>query len=570
MVLDVGTRWCERTGLTYEETLGRGFATALHPDERAEVLGQWQHAVQTGEPCSLECRYIQADGRDRWVHVRATARRDDEGRVIRWYGTLEDIHDRKLAEIALRESELRFRVMSDDAPVAIWMCDADGLGTFVSRGWLEMTGLAEAESLGHGWLQAVHPKDRERAGQEFMAAHALCQPYRTEFRLRRADGSWGWVIDQGRPRFGVDGSFLGYVGSVTDITERRAMEAALRESEAFARSVLESSPNCIRVLDLEGSLQFMNRAGYRILEAEQGGNWAENLPVDYADEARQALAMAKAGIPSQHEAHRIMRSGAVQWLEIGIVPIPDADGRPARILSIAHDVTDIRQAREATEQAKQEAEAAAARLSSVLESTMDSVIVVDRDWRLTYLNGNASRALAARRPEIGINLWDMFPEEVEGIFARQYRRALAQQLPVAFEEFLPALNAWFEVQAYPTPEGLSIFFRDITERRRAEQDRLLAQEKITHMARHDVLTGLPNRVLFRERLERAVAESYVSKAVLYLDLDGFKAVNDTLGHPAGDALLRLVSERLQGVVRGSDLVARLGGDEFAIVQASCA
>ncbi|MCO6419219.1 PAS domain S-box protein, partial [Siccirubricoccus sp. KC 17139] len=333
--------------------------------------------------------------RYRWCRTRGAARRAADGQVIRWYGGTEDVHDRKLAEEALRESELRFRAIADDAPVAIWVSEPSGSGTFLSRLWYEMTGMTEAEALGYGWLEAVHPDDRERAGQAFLAANERREAYRAEFRIRRANGGCAWVIDQGRPRFGGDGSFLGYVGSVTDISERRAAEAALRESEAFARSVLESSPNCIRVLDLEGSLQFMNRAGYRLLEAEQGGNWAENLPVDYADAARQALALAKAGIPSQHQARRVMRSGAVQWLEIGIAPIPDADGRPARILSIAHDVTDIRQAREAAEQAKQEAEAAATRLSSVLESTMDSVVVVDHDWRLTYLNGNASRALAA-------------------------------------------------------------------------------------------------------------------------------------------------------------------------------
>ncbi|MFC7540815.1 PAS domain-containing protein [Siccirubricoccus deserti] len=153
---------------------------------------------------------------------------------------------------------------------------------------------------------------------------------------------------------------------------------------------------------------------------------------------------------------------------------------------------------------------------------MDSVVVVNKEWRVTYMNQNASRMLASPRLSVGDDLWQVYPKEVDGVFARHYRRAITQQIPVAFEEFLPTMNAWLEVQAYPTPEGISIFFRDISERRRAEQEWLSAQEKLAYMARHDVLTGLPNRFLLRERLERLVAEEDISMAVLCLDLDGFK------------------------------------------------
>ncbi len=570
MISEIGSRWCDRTGMTAEETLGTGFAAALHPEDAAEAVGTWRRSVATGEPLSVECRYRLADGRYRWIHVRAAPLRDADGHITRWYGTLEDIQDRKLAEEALRESEMRFRAMADDAPVIIWVTDPTGGATFLSRLWYDVTGMNPGDDLYVDWLNAIHPEDRHGVEQAFLAANARQEPLGIEYRLRRANGTFSWVIDQGRPRFAADGSFLGYVGSVTDITERREMEAALRESEAFARSVLESGPNCVRVLDLEGRLLFMNEAGHRLLETEGDGksadSWAATLPAQYVEEARLALASARAGHTSRHHGHRITRKGEVQWLDVTIAPIPGADGRPARLLSIWHDVTEVREAREAAERAKRAAEASAARLSAVLESTMDSVIVLDADWRLTYLNENARRLLQARKLHLGISIWEVFPEEVDGVFARNYRRAVTQQIPVSFEEFLPALDAWLEVQAYPTAEGLSVFFRDITERRRAEQERLLAQEKLAHMARHDVLTGLPNRVLFRERLERVLAEGAGPMAVLYLDLDGFKAVNDTLGHPAGDTLLREVAERLQSCVRGCDLVARLGGDEFAIVQ----
>jgi diguanylate cyclase (GGDEF)-like protein/PAS domain S-box-containing protein len=244
------------------------------------------------------------------------------------------------------------------------------------------------------------------------------------------------------------------------------------------------------------------------------------------------------------------------------------DGTPIRILTIWRDITDAKVARDATEEARAAAEVAAGKLAVVLESTMDCVVVVDHDWQLTYLNSNAKRLLGLGDEAIGQNLWSLYPEERNGAFAAQYQRALAANQRVTFEEYLPSLGLWLEVHASPTEEGLSIFFRDTSERRRAEQERFQAQAQILHMSRHDALTNLPNRLLLRERLERSLSALApgTQLAVLTLDLDGFKPVNDTYGHPVGDMLLRQVADRLHGCIREEDTVARVGGDEFIVVQ----
>ncbi len=691
-VLDIGARWCERTGMTVEETLGTGFAAALHSEDLAATMAEWQRAVERGESFSKECRYRQAGGGYRWVHVRATPRRDAGGRVLRWYGTLEDINERKLAEQALRESELRFRAMADEAPVMIWVSDETGACTFSNRLWHETTGQSDADVQGLGWIEAIHPDDRGAVEQAFTAANARHECFRTEYRLRRAEGGYAWVIDTADPRFAPDGTFLGYIGSVLDISERRAMELALRESEdhyrhfvelnpqfpfttdpdgmlleisprfrelfglshdasvgtgwmrlihpddladtqrnwmnalatgtrvdhekrlrlpdgsyrwfrgraaarrdaegrivrwygstedvhdrraaeealraseVFSRSILEANPECMKVLDLQGRVLFMSSPGQRLLGVEdlsaiEGKPWADVWPAESRGLVENAVERAQRGEAVEFSASCLTFKGERRCFHNVLRAIPGPDDLPAQLLAISRDVTEI-------EHARMRAEAAAARLSSVLESTMDSVVVLDRDWRVTYLNGNAERTLGDRKPRLGLSLWEIFPDEAEGIFARNYQRAMDQQMPVAFEEYLHALGCWLEVHAYSSAEGISIFFRDVTERRKAEQERLIAQERIAHMARHDGLTSLPNRIFFREQLERALLDSRhgARAAVHYLDLDGFKAVNDTLGHPAGDALLRQVADRLQQCVRGSDTVARFGGDEFAIIQ----
>jgi diguanylate cyclase (GGDEF)-like protein/PAS domain S-box-containing protein len=208
-----------------------------------------------------------------------------------------------------------------------------------------------------------------------------------------------------------------------------------------------------------------------------------------------------------------------------------------------------------------EAIASSRELSAVLDSTSDSVTVIDRDWRITYLNRRAHEVLGDIQGfAVGAKLWDAFPDAMGTQFQHQYEQAFATGKAVEFEEFLAIKGVWLQVHAYPSDAGLSIFFRDVTERRQAHA-------KLEHLARHDSLTGLHNRRAFRERLSAELANAGWERgvAVLCLDLDHFKEVNDTLGHAAGDALLVEVAQRIQSCTGKGDYVARIGGDEFAII-----
>jgi PAS domain S-box-containing protein len=148
---------------------------------------------------------------------------------------------RREAGAALRESEARFRNMADHAPVMMWVTDPRGSCSYLNRGWYEFTGQHEAQALGFGWLQSTHPDDRLRAETTFLAANARRGPFQLEYRLRRADGSYRWCIDAGAPRFTEAGEFLGYVGSVIDIADRKEAEELLRElNQQLARRVAEA------------------------------------------------------------------------------------------------------------------------------------------------------------------------------------------------------------------------------------------------------------------------------------------------------------------------------------------
>ncbi|HEY1014957.1 MAG TPA: PAS domain S-box protein [Herpetosiphonaceae bacterium] len=152
-----------------------------------------------------------------------------------------DITAHKESEARLRESEERFRAMADSAPVMIWVTEADGRCVYLSKSWYQFTGQTAETGLGFGWLAAIHPAERAGAELAFLDASARAAEFRLEYRLRRADGAYRWFIDSASPRLDDGGGFLGYIGSVIDITERREAEEAIRLSEERLRLALESA-----------------------------------------------------------------------------------------------------------------------------------------------------------------------------------------------------------------------------------------------------------------------------------------------------------------------------------------
>ena len=161
------------------------------------------------------------------------------------------IEEEKRSQYALRESEVRFRGMADTAPVMIWMSGTDKLCTFFNKGWLDFTGRRLEQELGNGWTEGVHREDFDRCLDVYVKSFDARQPFTMEYRLRRHDGEYRWILDTGTPRFADDGAFLGYIGSCLDITERK------RAEEKF-RFVLDAAPNAMIMVDSAGVISFAN------------------------------------------------------------------------------------------------------------------------------------------------------------------------------------------------------------------------------------------------------------------------------------------------------------------------
>ncbi len=201
----------------------------VHPDDRDAAEAAVRCAVESQRDLDAEFRIVRPDGEVRWLAAKGRVFYDVSGAPVRMVGLNQDITERKEAEEALRESEARFRHMADAAPALVWMSGPDARCTWFNRRWLEYTGRTMEQELGNGWTEGVHPGDVHRCLEVYVQGFERREEFEMEYRLRRADGTYGWVLDHGVPLYTPDGTFTGYMGSGMEITERKRAEEELQQ-----------------------------------------------------------------------------------------------------------------------------------------------------------------------------------------------------------------------------------------------------------------------------------------------------------------------------------------------------
>ena len=335
---------------------------------------------------------------------------------------------RHQAEHALRESEERFRAMADTAPVMVWMAGLDKGCTYFSRTWLEFTGRSMTEELGDGWTEGVHPDDYRQCLAQYGAAFEARQPFKMEYRLRRRDGEYRWILDTGVPRYCPEGMFIGYIGSCIDITERRNAEDALQRSEERYRGVVQSQTELICRFLPDTTLTFVNDAYARYFgrPADQliGTLFLSLIPQEaHANVMRQLASFAPEQALRTYE-HEVLRpDGSRGWQEWTDQAIFDEHGALIGFQSVGRDITD----RKHTEEVLRRSEAA-------LRGSQDELRLL------------AGRLLSAH-------------EEERSALARELHDDLSQRLAALAIE-----TAMLEVDCRSIPETALKRLRDIKDR----------------------------------------------------------------------------------------------------------
>jgi PAS domain S-box-containing protein len=227
-------RMAEILGAGTKSLSGQSCFDCVFPEDLSEAQRQFSQGM-AGNRQPFDFRLRRNDGSGIWVSISCGPVFDDSGAVMGLLGLFAEITDRKLAEARSSESEERFRNMANCAPVMIWMAGRDKLCEFFNQGWLAFTGRNLEQEIGFGWAQGVHPDDMQHCLETYYSAFDARQPFEMEYRLRRHDGDFRWVLDTGVPRFGPHDEFMGYVGTAIDITGRKQAEESGRHVEHLQR-----------------------------------------------------------------------------------------------------------------------------------------------------------------------------------------------------------------------------------------------------------------------------------------------------------------------------------------------
>ncbi len=291
--------------------------------------------------------------RENWLPLRNMA-----GEIVGVTASAEEITETKAAEAALYESEQRFRNMADHSPAMMWVTEPDAHCSYLNRAWYEFTGQTEEEAAGFGWLEAVHPEDRGWSGETFLAANARREAFRLEYRLRRSDGAYRWAIDAASPRFGPSGEFLGFIGSVVDIHDRKVAEELLqqrvkealaqrREADALYRTYFENTPEALFIIGVEPDGGFVveeinpaHEAGVGLkLEEIRGKRVEDILPGPLAERVLETYRhVLQTGLMYQYREQFHLGGEPQQW-DTALVPMRDDAGRIVRLIGSSRNVT---------------------------------------------------------------------------------------------------------------------------------------------------------------------------------------------------------------------------------------
>jgi diguanylate cyclase (GGDEF)-like protein/PAS domain S-box-containing protein len=448
------------------------------------------------------------------------------------------------------------------------MTDAHGAITYLSRDVSHLFQSGTTFSFA-GYMQSVHPDDRPQVVEIFTRATIAREEFQVDYRVIGNDGSLHWVTGSGAPRFSADGEFNGFTGALLDVSDRYEAIVRLEKSEAMHRLLTENSSDLISHHAAESGIylfaspSFKRILGYDPLElvgklSAYDFVQPEDRELINNEIARQMHSGSDSEVVEFRTRHK---EGHYVWVASNLKVLRNsASGEKLGAVAVTRDISARRRAEQALRSSEQ-------RLRDMLEMTPAGYLLANGQGEILEVNpalcrvsgylkeellGQQLERLFAADPWDGVAFTQDGPTSAHGLEAI-IRHKQGKDVHVLF-------NGSIRRASDGQAQSLTAFITDITLRKQIEH-------RLEHLASHDTLTGLPNRALLHERLQQMLTLSPrdASIAVLFIDLDRFKEVNDSFGHQPGDVLLCEVGRRLREALRPGDVVARLGGDEFMVV-----
>lgn len=488
----INQRLAEINGLPVEAHIGRSVRELL-PDLADAAENLLQPILETGEPLyGVEIHGetpAQPGVKRTWIEHFLPLKRGDQ--VIGISTVCEEVTDRLQSEAQLRESERRFRNMADHAPMMVWMTDPEGRCTYMSKSWEAFTGQPVAEALGFGWLERVHPDDREDSRRDFLAARERRQSLRLEYRLRRHDGVYRWALDAARPWLGEDREYQGYIGSVIDISDRKQAELDLKQAHIQLEAALAAGYVYTWRWDVAKDRVRTDRNFARLFNldptAAQSGLPLETfVQAIHSEDRPRVVAAIRNAIATGHDyaaEYRIhSASGEERWVSARGRPEYDSHGNVIAFPGALADITDRKRADNDLRRSE-------ARYRALFESMNEGFCVVQMlfdpennpiDHRFLELNPLFEEQTGLRQA-VGQTARQLLPD-LEDFWFEVYGRVALTGEPVRFEHGSEAMGRYFEVSAFSIGERcdrkVAILFKDISDRKRAEKALRRSQDRL--------------------------------------------------------------------------------------------
>src|SRR5450756_1823732 len=551
------------------ELIGKNwFDTCLPEEARTEVHGVFAKLMdgQYADVQIYENSVITRNGNRLDLLWHNTLLRDTDGRIVGALSSAQDITERKRAEDKLRVAQLQWSQLLEVSPDPMWIKDASGRYVAASKSYFHFDPGAEGNIIGKTDAECFPP--------EKVAVYVADD--RIAIETGASEGEFTAVGDDGKLRTFLtkkvvlrapDGSVAGTLGVSRDITERKRVEAALLQARDDWESTFDSLTDMVTIHDKNYDIIRANSSARQMLGLPLLGNLITNakcfMCYHGTEKPPEGCPSCRSLVTEQPGSFELFEPHLNRYLEIRAIPRFDTHHQCIGLVHVVRDITERKQAEEEILRER-------AFFDQLIETAPEGIAITDTQGRVMRVNAEFVRMF-------GYGVDEAVGQDIDDLVAPPALDAEARGMTTSSShgetKFLETVrrrkdDTLVDVSVIAAPvliagkqEANYAIYRDITERKQMEQ-------KLEEMATHDFLTGLPNRALLLDRFTIAAALARRNKsrlAVISLDLDKFKSVNDTLGHDAGDQVLKTIGIRLTRIVRASDTFARVGGDEFISV-----
>ncbi len=542
------------------------------PEQRTKYLRMQEEAeVVRG----FETQFKRKDGTTIWVSFNSRKVLATDGKTLINEGFIEDITERKLAELRILERDDKLREAEELAHLGHSSWDAESNTTTWSEELYKIAGWDPNQPPpSHSDRAKLYtPESWQRLDAAVQHSLATGDPYDLELQIVRRDGALRWVRARGFTGRDHSGKVNRLFGTLQDITEQKLSEMNLRDSEERFRATFEQAAVGILHVSFDGQIlrcnqRFADFLGYSPEEIA-GKSFQQFTPPEYQTKSKGILLELEVGNIDEQSFEKpyLRKDGSILWVRLNTSVQRDGKGQPLHLVTFVEDISARKAAEEDLAKAGRELRASEVRHRTVFQTSQDALnisrlsdgTIVDVNKTFLDLTG-FQREEVIGRTTLELGIWAN-PSERQGIIDELRRNSSIRDLEVLFRRkdgntFWGLLSASV-IEFEGIPHILAVT-RDLSEAKDAVK-------MIRELAFYDPLTHLPNRRSLLDLLEQAHNVDSRVRALLFVDLDKFKSLNDALGHHNGDLLLQETARRISSCVLGEGTVARLGGDEFVVV-----